>query len=140
MPKYPDFIKSTAYKVDGRGLHGFNCRHSFSPFYPGVTQPRYSEADRRKAVEANVTYTDRKGRKITTDVYKATQYQRELERNIRNIKLEIAAMEASNQAGGEVDIAASKSELKAAQKTMREFIKESGLRRQNSREQIARGE
>ena len=33
------FIETTGYGlVDG--LHGANCRHSYSPYYPGISTPR----------------------------------------------------------------------------------------------------
>ena len=32
--KYPDFVKSTGYGT-GPGLCGWNCRHSFFPYFEG---------------------------------------------------------------------------------------------------------
>ena len=40
--KYPDFVSSTGYG-SGAGLGGWNCRHSFYPYFDGISQPAYSE-------------------------------------------------------------------------------------------------
>ena len=42
MSNYPDFIQSTGYG-DGSGLMGWNCRHSFSPYFDGASIPPNKE-------------------------------------------------------------------------------------------------
>jgi hypothetical protein len=73
--KYPDFVSSTGYGT-GPGLCGWNCRHSFSPYFEGQGNPFERYAD-----EENV------------DLYEQTQQQRKMERGIRKTKREIAVLE-----------------------------------------------
>jgi len=42
--EYPNFIESCRLG-DVQGILGANCRHSFSPFYPGISAPRWSGID-----------------------------------------------------------------------------------------------
>lgn len=76
--KYPNLKESTGYPDDILGLGGVNCRHRMFPFFPGISVPNhimYSEEENKKA-------------------YKASQGQRRLEREIRQLKKEKAAMKA----------------------------------------------
>jgi len=73
--KYPDFVKTTGYGT-GEGLCGWNCRHTFSIFYPKTNennQIQYDSEENRKA-------------------YELSQQQRELERRIRKTKSRMYAM------------------------------------------------
>lgn len=74
--KYPNLKESTGYPDDILGLGGVNCRHRMFPFFPGISIPNpimYSKEENEKA-------------------YKASQGQRRLEREIRQLKKERAAM------------------------------------------------
>lgn len=76
--KYPNLKESTGYPDDILGLGGVNCRHRMFPFFPGISVPNpimYSKEENEKA-------------------YKASQGQRRLEREIRQLKKEKAAMKA----------------------------------------------
>lgn len=73
--KYPDFVSSTGYGT-GPGLCGWNCRHSFSPYFEGQGNPFERYAD-----EENV------------ELYEQTQQQRKMERGIRKTKREVAVLE-----------------------------------------------
>lgn len=66
--KYPDFVESTGYGT-GAGLCGWNCRHSFSPYFEGMDNPflQYDSAENREA-------------------YELSQQQRAMERAIRKTK------------------------------------------------------
>ena len=82
--QYENLEKATGYPSDPAGLCGYNCRHTFYPFWPGISEPNEwppepgpFELDRR-------TYT----------YYQATQEQRRREREIRALKREKAAYEA----------------------------------------------
>lgn len=123
--KYPDFRRETGYGT-GAGLGGWNCRHSFFPYFEG--SPRTYTAKELKKLEArDYTYN---GQKLTE--YEATQTQRRIERNIRRWKREQAAMRA---AGLPDDEAAAK--VKEWQARQRDFIDQTGLKRQYDRERIA---
>lgn len=70
--------EATGYPGDPRGLHGYNCRHSFYPFWEGISQPT-QWPDEPPPVEIN-------GKKYT--YYEITQAQRRMEREIRAMKRE----------------------------------------------------
>lgn len=65
------------------------------------------------------------------DLYSATQKQRYIERQIRKWKREASAMEAAGQ-----DATFSLSKIRDWQQIQRDFIKQTGLRRDYSREHI----
>lgn len=125
-PKYPDFRQATGYGT-GAGLGGWNCRHSYYPYYEGM--PRAYSPDQLAAYDAKrYTYN---GRHLTE--YEATQVQRQIERNIRRWKREQVAMQAAGQ-----DPAEAASKVAAWQSRQRDFIRQTGLKRQSSREQIGK--
>lgn len=71
---------------DGAGLGGYNCRHSFTPFFPDINTPTdWLAGDERD----------------NEDMYAAEQRQRLSERNIRRYK----ARERVYRAGGQDDLA-----------------------------------
>lgn len=87
--KYPDFKVCRYGEVDG--LCGVNCRHSFYPFFEGISEPNKWQPEPGPK--------DYNGR--TYDYYQATQKQRQMERNIRATKREI---EATKILGGDTSI------------------------------------
>lgn len=124
-PKYPDFQRSTGYGT-GEGLGGWNCRHSFSPYIEGVGSQIYTPGELAAMEDQKYIYN---GRKMNT--YEASQRQRYIERQIRQWKREKACMDAAKQDSNE---AASK--VTQWQSIQRDFIKQTGLRRQYEREQV----
>lgn len=123
--KYPPFAESTGYGT-GDGLGGWNCRHSYYPYYEG--SPRaYSEKILESFQEKSVSYN---GQEMT--MYEASQVQRSIERNIRRWKRENEAMSAAGQ-----DTSESSAKLKSWQSAMRDFTEQTGLKRQSAREQIS---
>ncbi len=73
-----------------------------------------------------VTYNDKK-----MSLYEGTQYQRAIERKIRYWKRQAAAMEAAK-----LDSSAENAKILQWQKTMQDFVKQTGLDRQRVRETI----
>ena len=138
MEEYPDFIKSTGYGlVDG--LHGANCRHSYSPFFVGYSTPRWSAETLKEYADKTYTFTGADGKEKTVDAYEASQVQRGLERQVRAWKRRIAMKEAAGpDAAAEAGVDADKKKLKYWQKRLSNFTNETGLRRQYPRERIAR--
>lgn len=65
----------------GGGLLGWNCRHSYYPFIPGISQRQYSDKwlAQKAAEEAKTTYW--RGKEY--NAYQATQRQRKLETMMR---------------------------------------------------------
>lgn len=123
--KYKDFVEATGYGT-GAGLCGWNCRHSFYPFIEGASRA-YT---REMLVDYTVQTYTYNGQRMTE--YEATQQQRYIERQIRRWKREGAAMQA---AGRPTDEAAAK--VAAWQGCMRDFLNQTGLKRDGAREQAA---
>ena len=123
--KYPDFVKVTGYGT-GEGLGGWNCSHSFAPYIEGM--PRTYTPEMLKSYQAkDYEYN---GEKLT--LYEAMQKQREIERNLRRWKRENLAMKAAGQ-----DTTQSAGKIAEWQERQKDFLSQTGLRRQSDREQVA---
>ena len=66
---YPDFVNSTGYGT-GAGLGGWNCRHSFYPFFEGLSERTYEplssqETERVYELEQEQRYNERMIREWT---------------------------------------------------------------------------
>ena len=123
--KYPSLVEKTGYGT-GPGLGGWNCRHSFFPFIEGFSEPAYTK---RELAELNAPKYTYNGQKITE--YEATQRQRYIERQVRRWKREKAAMAAAGQ-----DPAESAARVRHWQEVQRDFLSQTGLKRQYERERI----
>ena len=124
---YEDFEKATRYG-HGDGLGGWNCRHNFHPYVHGA--PRTWTDKQIKALDKkNIEYN---GKKYTE--YEASQIQRGVERDIRSLKRQIAAIEAG---GG--DASAERAKLRKANKAYTDFTEQTGLKKQTARTKIATG-
>lgn len=121
--KYKDFVETTGYG-SGDGLGGWNCRHSFGPFFEGISKPTYTEKDLREISSKTVEYN---GQQMS--LYDASQKQRANERQIRALKREQAGLEGAGQDASEV-----KAKLRDAQAKQRDFCSQTGLRRDYFRE------
>jgi hypothetical protein len=67
---------ATGYPDDPLGLCGYNCRHTFYPFLEGISEPNPVVKDPEPVTVDGRTYT----------YYQATQVQRRLERELRELK------------------------------------------------------
>ena len=123
--KYPDFQEKTGYG-SGAGLGGWNCRHSFFPFFEGISEPAYTE---KELEELNAPKYEYNGQKLTE--YEATQRQRYIERQIRRWKRENAALKAAG-----LDTTESAAKLKKWHDVQRDFLRQTGLKQQYDREQV----
>ena len=132
MGEYPDFIETCGYG-EPDGMLGVNCRHSFAPFYPGVSVPRWSAEELEEYKSKTYEFTAADGSKAEADAYEASQILRGLEREVREWK----RREAVTKAGG-MDATAEREKLRYWQGRLRAFCEETGLRRQHGRERIAR--
>ena len=65
----------------GAGLCGWNCRHNFYPFYPGVSVRNYTDERLAELDARNIPY----GGGLYTR-YEINQMQRARERNVRRWK------------------------------------------------------
>ena len=66
----------TGYPHDPAGLCGYNCKHTFYPFIEGISDPTPIEKEPEPVKVDGRIYT----------FYQATQYQRRLERELREFK------------------------------------------------------
>lgn len=123
--KYPDFVSSTGYGT-GEGLMGWNCRHSFYPYFDGISENAYSRAELASYANKTVVYN---GKKMS--VYEATQEQRAIERKIRYWKRQAGALKAAG-----LDASAETAKVKAWQAQARDLVRQTGLSRQYAREQV----
>lgn len=127
--KYKDFYDSTGYG-DGDGLCGWNCYHSFYPFFEGLSTPAFS---RDPSADA--------GRDNERD-YELSQKQRYYERQIREAKREcITYQSAIDSAPDEATANAIKEDytgaavkLKRREAKLTQFIRETGRTRLSDRE------
>lgn len=110
----------------GAGLGGWNCRHSFFPYFEGMARA-YTDKQ-LKSYEAR-DYTCN-GQAMTE--YEATQQQRYIERQIRRWKREEAALGA---AGLPTDEATAK--IAKWRDKQQDFLSKTGLKRRADREEIA---
>ena len=130
-----DFVSITGYGT-GQGLCGWNCRHSFHAFFPGISQRMYTDEALQEMADATVIYD---GEEMT--LYDATQKQRAMEREIRSLKREWSALQAAEAADmGAVSYKNAYEEvalkLQKQRRTLRAFETETGLPSQSARAQV----
>ena len=122
----------------GAGFKGWNCRHDWYPYFEGSTR-MYSQADLAALEEKNIEFPD--GSMHT--YYEAEQYQRALERKIRESKRILAAEDewiknnksdrANRKWRREFDIQSAK--LKEQEAALNSFCKKTGLNKDSFRVQ-----
>ena len=123
--EYQDFVSTTGLGTV-TGLNGVNCRHSFYPFFEGISENAYKAETLKAYEDKTVTYN---GRELS--VYEATQIQRSIERKIRQAKRDMNALKAV-----ELPYDTELSKLRQYQAQMRGFIAQTDLQRQSFREQV----
>ena len=97
----------TGYPDDPTGLCGYNCRHTFYPFIEGISEPNPIEKDPEPVTIDGRTYT----------YYQATQVQRRIERELRELKRQYIG-------GDETRLAA----IKAKEQRYARFCRKAGLK------------
>jgi len=113
---YPP-LSDTGYG-DAAGLMGVNCTHYLIPFVPGISV-------KQEGLDISKEENER--------LYKQSQEQRRLEREIRSAKREAEVFKSGNDESGYKE---AMQLVRDRQATMREFIDESGRARRYDREQI----
>lgn len=122
--KYPDFVRSTGYGT-GPGLCGWNCRHSFFPYFEGLSESAYPRSKLREYEEKTVKYNGK-----TLSYYDATQQQRYIERQIRRWKREYLMLDAAG-----MDTTQASVKLAQWRATERDFCRQTDLDRDGFRSQ-----
>lgn len=130
---YPDFVESTGYGT-GEGLCGWNCYHSFFPYFEGLSTRAFSR-----------DYAEEYGYD-NDEMYEEQQKQRYYERQIRSAKREVMTWEGAVQAakanGKEEDANEAYAEfqrasvkLKRREAALTDFLNSTGRTREWYREQ-----
>lgn len=123
----------------GDGFGGYNCRHDWYPFFPGISQRNYSPEKLTQLETMTVNYN---GQEIP--YYDATQEQRRLERRVRDCKLRLSATDAARQetkdpklrAQLDEDFAKQSKALREARDKLADFQTGTGLLPDTSRTQV----
>ena len=124
--RYEDFETATGYGT-GPGLCGWNCRHSFYPFFPGASRRLYDEAALEQLSAKSVEYG---GEQYTE--YEISQMQRALERKVRAAKRRFLAEQAAG-----VDTTRSSLRLRDARRALNDFVDATGGKLSNARTDVA---
>ena len=122
--KYKDFASSTDYGSE-TGLCGYNCRHSFFPFFPGISEKAYTKEELENIDPPPVMYD---GKEYT--YYEATQKQRQIENSIRKSKRRLVGYDA---AGDKDSFTLESIKLRRKSERYDEFSKAMNLPKQNNR-------
>ena len=114
--KYPDFVKTTGYGT-GAGLGGWNCSHSFRPWFEGMSRT-YDKALLKEYQAKDYEYN---GVRMTE--YEALQEQRKIERNIRRWKREQNALQAAG-----LDSSEASARITEWNRRQKDFLEQTGLK------------
>lgn len=123
----------------GEGFKGWNCRHNWHAYYPGLSTPNYTQEELKKLDEPCISYNG----KLYTE-YEVSQMQRAQERRVRAWKRRcVTAQEGVNSSTDEATNAAAQAEysksavhLKANEEKLKDFCKQTGQNRDRFREQV----
>lgn len=127
-PKYPYFYDATGYGT-GDGLGGWNCRHNFFPYFPGIDTPYH---------KPEFTRTE------NNEYYALTQRQRAMERAVRSSKRELAALDGARSGTDDPNVrkkldnefARKSVTLKSREKRLDDFVRDKGLVKENDRTRV----
>lgn len=123
---YEDFETATGYGT-GPGLCGWNCRHNFYPFFPGISVPNYTAARLEELNARNVEYG---GKQCTR--YEIRQMRRALERTVRKYKRRFLAEKAAGQ-----DTTPTALRLRDARLELNAFIEATGDKVDGARTEVS---
>ena len=123
----------------GDGFKGWNCRHNWHPYYPGLSTPNYTQEEIKKLNEPSIVYA---GKKYTE--YEVSQMQRAGERKVRAAKRRAIAMQSAidntkDDATKEAlsgDYTAAALKLKQLEADLRDFCRQTGRRNDTFRQQV----
>lgn len=104
----------------------YNCRHTYYGIILGISEPVYTKKELKKLENKKVTY---QGKKIPE--YKATQIQRQLEREQRALQKEITPLKRNNENVKELE-----ARLRNKKNEYKRFCNETGLTPQYERTKV----
>lgn len=136
--EYPNFADSTGYGTVG-GLCGANCRHSFHPYWPGISEPAYTK---NMLQDYNIPKHEYNGKLLTE--YESDQLMRQMERSIRESKRTLVGYDSAMQNAQDVEIENSMKEafqeeavkLKEKEKKLKDFCSKTGKKQDTARTQV----
>lgn len=124
---YPNLAEATGLGTV-TGLMGANCKHSYFPFIPGVSERTYTAEQLENIDPEPFEY---KGLKYT--YYEATQKQRQLETRIRATKRELIAYDAIDDKDAFYKASL---QLKNQKEAYKEFSRAANIRQKKDRTQV----
>lgn len=136
--RYKNFYDATGYG-SGDGLCGWNCRHSFHMFWPGISQRAYTATQIKSYNDKTVSYN---GHPMTE--YEASQEARRQERAIRESKRVLAAQNAAIKEANDEELIKSLKEdykaesvrLKQREATLKDFCNQTNRSYDSFRTQV----
>ena len=122
----------------GDGFGGWNCRHDWFPYFEGYSRRNYTDSYLKSLNEKNIEYN---GEKYSQ--YEISQIQRRYEREIRSAKREKVAFDTAVKETSDSELKAvmksgsdyANQQIKEKQAQMRDFIQQTGNKRDYFREQ-----
>ena len=122
----------------GDGFGGWNCRHDWFPYFEGYSRRNYTDSYLKSLNEKNIEYN---GEKYSQ--YEISQIQRKYEREIRSAKREKVAFNTAVKETSDSELKAvmksgsdyANQQIKEKQAQMRDFIQQTGNKRDYFREQ-----
>ena len=123
----------------GAGFRGWNCRHDWNPYFPGISTPNYGKKELEKLNEKKIEWN---GEKYTE--YEISQMQRAEERKVRALKRECIANDTAIKNASDAETKAlfqseyqkSAVKLKTAEQQLKDFCKVTNQQRDKFREQV----
>lgn len=112
----------------GAGFMGWNCRHSWNPFFEGISARSWTSEKLERLNARDIEYD---GRKYTA--YEISQMQRKMERGIRATK---RALSGLDEAGFKAEFAQQAVTLKQQEARLKAFTRETGRRVDSARTQV----
>lgn len=129
-PGYPNLAEATGLGTVG-GLEGIGCRHSYYTFLKGISTRTYTDEQLKEMERKSKETIDYNGQSYTP--YEATQYQRQIENEIRKLKRENLIYK---ETGLDQDIKATNAKIKALRNEYKQFSEKAGIKPKNNRTQI----
>ena len=124
---YPNLVEATGLG-DPSGLCGIFCKHSYSIFFPGISKRNYTDEELRNINTPDFEYEGKK-----YNGYEAAQHQREIERNIRQLKRELICYK---ETGLEEDFKITSSKLNVMNREYKKFSERAGISQKLNRTQV----
>ena len=123
----------------GEGFKGWNCRHNWHAYYPGLSTPNYTPEELKKLDEPCISYNG----KLYTE-YEVSQMQRAQERRVRAWKRRCvtaqegvqSATDEATRATAQVEFERSARYLKTNEAKLKDFCRQTGQDRDRFREQF----